>query len=93
MVFTGFRDGNDYCFAPRWRKTARLPDVVIYVLLREQIKQNLGGVLKVGSGPVAELLALCNDSFNSVIEKGRLYSSSFVEEKFGRFLFVCLFVC
>ena len=30
---------------------------------------------------MAELLAVCNNCLNSVTEKGRLYSSSFLEEK------------
>ena len=30
-VFTGFRNGNDYRFGPRWRKTARFPDVVVHL--------------------------------------------------------------
>ena len=30
VVLTGFRNGNEYRFAPRWQKTVRFPDVVIY---------------------------------------------------------------
>ena len=36
------------------------------------------------SKPVAKPLALCNNCFNSVIEKGRLYFSSFLEKKSRR---------
>ena len=36
---------------------------------------------------MAEPLALCIDCFNSDIEKGRLHSSSFLEEKSRRLFF------
>ena len=68
MVLAGFGNGNDYRFTPRWRKTAsnlvfyarstiavisggKQPDSQMW--LREKVKQNLGGGLKVdsGSGP------------------------------------------
>ena len=56
-----------------------------YKLLKERIEQNLGGVSKVGSGPGPNRwLNRCNDCLNSVTEKGRLYSSSFLEEKSRR---------
>ena len=65
-----------------------------YILLKGRIEQNLGGVLKVGSGPgpnrwlnrwlSVTIASICNDCLNSVTEKGRLYSCSFLEEKSRR---------
>ena len=44
----------------------------------------MGGVSKVGSGLVAESLVLCKDCLNLVTEKGKSYSSPFLEEKSRR---------
>ena len=66
----------------------------------EQIKQSLEDGLKVDNVPGPNQWPnQCNDCFNSDIEKGRLYSSSFLEVQacvFFRgfvFFFFCLFVC
>ena len=53
----------------------------------EEIKQSLEPGLKVANVPGPNRwtsLALCNNYFNSAFEKGRLYSSSFLEEKSRR---------
>ena len=61
-----------------------------YKLLKGQTEQNLGGVLEVGSGSGLGPNRWLNRwlpvtiALNSVTEKGRLYSSSFLEEKSRR---------
>ena len=57
-----------------------------YILLKGRIDQNLGGVLKVGSGPRPNrwLNRWLSLTIDSVIEKGRFYSSSSLEEKTRR---------
>ena len=50
MILTGFGNGDNYCLTPRCRNLNSQIPTRGYKLLKGQTEQNLGGVLKAGSG-------------------------------------------
>ena len=81
IVFSMFGNGNYYRFMPWWQKAARFPDMVMH-LENNRFISSLEDGLKVynepGQNQWLSCWLFCNDRFNSVNEKGRLYPSSFL---------------